>query len=171
MTEHVHEIVIKRFVTLYGDPATDDARAFVGEYVSALRGYETDLLRRGIDRVVQSHAYRSWPTVGACVKACDELYRPPSAASSAVPSLSQASAESRRRVGEMTSRLKIELGDRHAAVAPSGDRRIVENNRIDAPEDDATRRASFDAYIRQRDADMFELHREAIRARMAAGVS
>ena len=67
----VQDLVLARFLTLYGEPKTDCLEAFIGEYESALTGYAPDVLRGAADRVIRDQEFRSWPTPGECVKACE----------------------------------------------------------------------------------------------------
>jgi len=66
----VQELILARFLTLYGEPKTDNIEAFFDEYERALRGIAKDVLSLGADRVIRAQEFRSWPTPGECVKAC-----------------------------------------------------------------------------------------------------
>lgn len=58
--------MLERFTILYGAPATDDIELFFDEYRKALGGVSGDRLARAIDRIVNDHKYRNWPTIGEC---------------------------------------------------------------------------------------------------------
>lgn len=77
MNPNVQDLVLNRFAALYGAPDTEDPGLFVSEYGRALSGFPADVLRRGIDRVVDENDFKSWPTVGACKKACQRLMPEP----------------------------------------------------------------------------------------------
>jgi hypothetical protein len=66
----IHDLVLARFLTLYGEPKTDNLEAFIGEYEAALAGMSREVLQGGANRVIRAQEYRSWPTPGECVKAC-----------------------------------------------------------------------------------------------------
>lgn len=64
--------IVSRFVTMYGDPKTDNLEAYFDEYAKALHGFSSEVLELAGDRILRNHAYRSWPTIGECVKICRE---------------------------------------------------------------------------------------------------
>lgn len=65
----VQDLVLARFLTLYGEPKTDNLEAFIAEYERALKGTARDILHLAADRVIKLQEFRSWPTPGECVKA------------------------------------------------------------------------------------------------------
>lgn len=85
----VAEIMLARFMTLYGEPKTNDIDAYMAEYVRALRGMSRQVLQGGTDRLVKSHKHRNWPTIGeaydACQRAADELSQKQTARERNVP--------------------------------------------------------------------------------------
>lgn len=68
----VQDLVLARFLTLYGEPKTDNLEAFIAEYESALAGMSREVLTGGANRVIRAQEFRSWPTPGECVKACHQ---------------------------------------------------------------------------------------------------
>lgn len=68
----VQDLVLARFLTLYGEPKTDNLEAFVSEYEHALAGMSREVLQGGANRVIKAQEFRSWPTPGECVKACHQ---------------------------------------------------------------------------------------------------
>ena len=66
-------LIIDRFLTLYGEPNTDDLEAFFAEYRKALGGVRRDILARLSDRVVWNHKFPTWPTVGNCLTILEKL--------------------------------------------------------------------------------------------------
>jgi hypothetical protein len=66
----VEDLMLSRFLTLYGEPKTDNANAFFDEYENLMRGTRRDILKAAADRVIKAQEFRSWPTPGECVKAC-----------------------------------------------------------------------------------------------------
>jgi hypothetical protein len=67
----VQDLMLSRFLTLYGEPKTDNLEAFFDEYERALRGMARDILSAAADRVIKATDGRWWPTPGECVKACN----------------------------------------------------------------------------------------------------
>lgn len=65
----VQDLMLSRFLTLYGEPKTDSLDAFFDEYERALKGTARDILELAADRVIKAQEFRSWPTPGECVKA------------------------------------------------------------------------------------------------------
>ena len=62
----ISEIVVKRFISVYGTPDTPDPKGLIAEYNRALSGTDVALLQRAIDKAIDKHAYRNWPTIGEC---------------------------------------------------------------------------------------------------------
>ena len=65
----VKELIIQRFLTLYGPPKTNDKKAFFAEYQRALGGVAPDILKAAADKAIDGHTYPSWPTIGEVVEA------------------------------------------------------------------------------------------------------
>jgi hypothetical protein len=65
----VQDLMLARFLTLYGEPKTDNLEAFFDEYERALKGTAREILQLAADRVIKDQEFRSWPTPGECVKA------------------------------------------------------------------------------------------------------
>jgi hypothetical protein len=66
----VDQLVIGRFLTLYGAPTTNDFAAFADEYRRAIGNPDAGVLLEAVDRVVRRHTYaRLWPTVGVVLEA------------------------------------------------------------------------------------------------------
>lgn len=66
--KHVLQAVVSRFVTLYGEPRTDNAEALYGEYVRALKDFDQDALELAVDEIVKLHTFPTWPTPGEVYK-------------------------------------------------------------------------------------------------------
>ncbi len=109
----VQDLMLSRFLTLYGEPKTDSLEAFFDEYERALRGVAKDVLSAGAYRVIKAQEFRSWPTPGECVKACNaeaerlaierERFAPKNLDRAPWPTPSE---ESKRRVREMVEAAK-----------------------------------------------------------------
>lgn len=65
----VTDLVLARFITLYGDPKTDSIENYVAEYEKALGSYSGKVLTMAADLVIKKQEFRSWPTPGECVTA------------------------------------------------------------------------------------------------------
>lgn len=65
----VYQTMLRRFMTLYGEPRTNDPAIFIGEYEKALAGTRQDVLEAATDALIRGNERRSWPTIGECVKA------------------------------------------------------------------------------------------------------
>lgn len=65
----VQDLMFARFLTLYGEPKTDNLEAFFEEYERVLKGTAKDILQLAADRVIKEQQFRTWPTPGECVKA------------------------------------------------------------------------------------------------------
>jgi hypothetical protein len=68
MSEFDH-IVIKRFTTHFGPPATSDPRGLVADYRRELGSIPMEILRAAIDLVVRQHKFRFWPTIAEVLEA------------------------------------------------------------------------------------------------------
>lgn len=64
---------IRRLMAVYGTPKTDEPQILFDEFAKALSGFRTDLLAKGVDRVIKDRAFSTWPTVGEVVKACRDV--------------------------------------------------------------------------------------------------
>lgn len=77
MNQEVNQRVLRRFMTVYGEPNTVDPDGLFEEFSKALGGTRPDILTKGVDRVIKAHTFPAWPTVGEVVKECrlvaDEL--------------------------------------------------------------------------------------------------
>lgn len=67
----VHEVVLSRFLTLYGEPKTDNVAAFLDEYERSLGHFSAEVLRRAANKVIDDQVFKAWPTPGECRKAAD----------------------------------------------------------------------------------------------------
>lgn len=65
---HVFSAVISRFLTLYGEPRTDNAEALYSEYVRALKDFDQEALEAAVDEIVKLHTFPTWPTPGEVYK-------------------------------------------------------------------------------------------------------
>jgi hypothetical protein len=66
--KHVLQAVVSRFVTLYGEPRTDNAEALYSEYVRALKDFDQEALEAAVDEVVKAHTFPTWPMPGEVYK-------------------------------------------------------------------------------------------------------
>lgn len=66
--KHVLQAVVSRFVTLYGEPRTDNAEALYSEYVRALKDFDQEALEAAVDEVIRFHTFPTWPTPGEVYK-------------------------------------------------------------------------------------------------------
>jgi hypothetical protein len=66
--KHVLQAVVSRFVTLYGEPRTDNHEALYSEYVRALKDFDQEALELAVDEVVKSHTFPTWPMPGEVYK-------------------------------------------------------------------------------------------------------
>lgn len=66
--KHVLTAVVSRFVTLYGEPRTDNAEALYSEYVRALKDFDQEALEAAVDEIVRMHTFPTWPTPGEVYK-------------------------------------------------------------------------------------------------------
>ena len=73
MSQTVFTKVIRRFGTVYGIPNVPDQDALYDEFCKALCGYSAVILEKTVDRVIRSHEYPTWPTVGEVVKAASSV--------------------------------------------------------------------------------------------------
>lgn len=64
---------IRRLLAVYGTPKTDEPDILFEEFTKALSGFRTDILAKGVDRVIKDRAFSTWPTVGEVVKACRDV--------------------------------------------------------------------------------------------------
>jgi hypothetical protein len=65
---HVLDAVVSRFVTLYGEPRTDNHEALYSEYVRALKDFDQEALEAAVDEIVKLHTFPTWPTPGEVYK-------------------------------------------------------------------------------------------------------
>lgn len=65
----VRDVVIRRFVTVFGEPKTDNSAAMVAEYERALHGTSPEVLHRAVDKLLRKTKFRVWPTIGECMDA------------------------------------------------------------------------------------------------------
>jgi len=61
----VDDLVITRFLNLFGAPNVDDVSGYYGEYERALIGITPELLEKACDRAVNAQTYKVWPTIGS----------------------------------------------------------------------------------------------------------
>jgi hypothetical protein len=65
-------IMLERLGLMYGKPDVDNVAGFLTEYAKALRIYSADELTRATDHMIRTRKYKTWPTVGECIGACEE---------------------------------------------------------------------------------------------------
>ena len=61
--------LIEKFVTLYGDPKTEDPKDFLAEYAAALRGFDKATLKLAAQTIARTRLVRAWPTIAECIDA------------------------------------------------------------------------------------------------------
>lgn len=66
---HVLQAVVARFVTIFGEPKSDNPEALYSEYVRALKGFSVGVLEPAVDEVIKHHTFPTWPTPGEVYKA------------------------------------------------------------------------------------------------------
>lgn len=66
------EQFLRRLTVIYGMPKSDTADAFYQEYRDALSRFSAENLERAADRILQTHKYRSWPTIAECIDAAEK---------------------------------------------------------------------------------------------------
>jgi hypothetical protein len=112
--QHV-DIILARFLNLYGKPKCADYTSFAGEYRTALGPCDPDRMRKAIDRIIGKHAFQTWPTVGECLNQYRELtadvHREAElrATEKLPPPKAMPSQESRDRIDGMIAALKAKM--------------------------------------------------------------
>lgn len=64
--------LLKKLITLYGEPKTDDPLDFLAEYADALRGFDDATMKAAANKIAKSRMVSSWPTIGECIEACKQ---------------------------------------------------------------------------------------------------
>jgi hypothetical protein len=66
--------MIAQLITAYGTPKkdADDAQAFLQLYARLLEPYVESELLAAADRLLRTRKYKSWPSTGECVQACED---------------------------------------------------------------------------------------------------
>lgn len=70
MKDDVYAKMLSRFITVYGEPKTDDPVAFLEEYARAIDGFDSVIIEEAATRVMRTHEYPTWPTLGEIIGAC-----------------------------------------------------------------------------------------------------
>lgn len=65
--------LLARLQTLYGAPDTDDPAAYIAEYARLLAKYSAKELAEAGDIVIGRNRYKTWPTIGDCIAACEDV--------------------------------------------------------------------------------------------------
>jgi hypothetical protein len=73
MKQDIYDLMLSRFITIYGDPKTDNAEAFLDEFASALEGFSPEIVSKAANKILRTHEYPTWPSLGECVKSCREV--------------------------------------------------------------------------------------------------
>lgn len=60
------DVMIDRFLTLYGRPHTDDLEGFLEEYRIALDYYADAIILEATQKIIDTQTERWWPTPGRC---------------------------------------------------------------------------------------------------------
>ena len=61
--------LIEKFVTLYGEPKTEDPKDFLAEYAAALKGFDKATLKLAAQNIARTRMVRAWPTIAECIDA------------------------------------------------------------------------------------------------------
>lgn len=69
----IKDYMLKRFLTQYGPPKTDDKAAFIAEYERLLGATDPDIVQAATDLVMKQQTYSAWPTIGECHKAIEVI--------------------------------------------------------------------------------------------------
>lgn len=64
---------IDRMMLVYGEPDSDDPKAFMGEYARMLKGYSESVLNDALDRLLRTRKFKTWPTIAECVGAAEDV--------------------------------------------------------------------------------------------------
>ena len=62
--------LLTKFVTIYGEPKTDDPKAFFAEYAAALKDFNAQTLKLAATNIARLRMISSWPTIAECLDAC-----------------------------------------------------------------------------------------------------
>ena len=69
----VVEHFLSRLLTVYGAPKSDNREAYLAEYDRILGKYSAEELAVGAGRLLETHKFRTWPSIAECVNACANL--------------------------------------------------------------------------------------------------
>jgi len=105
---------LSRLQTMYGEPDSDDPAAFLAEYARLLRNYTAKELDGAGDIVLRRNRYKTWPTVGECVNACEDV-RDAASVGAPPPGIQDKYPEwSKEAVGKAYRLINSELGKQAA---------------------------------------------------------
>ena len=108
--KHVTPFLV-RLQTMYGEPDSDDTAAFMREYVRLLKGFSARTLEAAGDLVLRRNRFKTWPTIGECIKACEDANE--EAAAKVPPSFGTKQPEwSDERVRAANAMIVCDLGRR-----------------------------------------------------------
>lgn len=65
--------ILKKLVTIYGAPQTDDVEAWLKEVSKLLQSYDTKTQEMAADKILREHRRRSFPHVSDIVGACADI--------------------------------------------------------------------------------------------------
>lgn len=71
-SQDVFTYLLDPLVVVYGDPKTTDVPTFLREYAGLMADFTVDELQHAKATIMRKHEYRSFPTPGECLKACEE---------------------------------------------------------------------------------------------------
>lgn len=71
--QHVIDNMLRRFMSVYGNPDTENVDVFLAEYARILKGYSASELNGAADRILRKHKFRTWPSIAECVNSCEEV--------------------------------------------------------------------------------------------------
>lgn len=63
-------VLLKKLITLYGEPRTDDPMDFLAEYANALRGFDDATFKAAANRIAKTRMVSTWPTIAECLEFC-----------------------------------------------------------------------------------------------------
>lgn len=71
-SQDVFTYLLDPLVVVYGEPKTSDVGAFLREYAGLMADFTVEELQHAKASIMRKHEYRSFPTPGECIKACEE---------------------------------------------------------------------------------------------------
>lgn len=162
--QHVYEHFLSRFLTLYGEPKTDDVDRFLAEYASALARFESRHLLAGASKLVSEHKFRSWPTIAECIDAVEVFA--PSNRPEPMPTyvVEQQTPQQKSNVQRLVAEFRKSIANRNREVITAREQKQPE------PLSEEAKRAEFHRFITDGEARMYARDRTIIRSKMAGEI-